>query len=328
MTTLEEFEELNGQLIATRKLIREQERLLNMMASMDVQLREARKQLSPLVTRLKYEKADVEVLESLSLEAAFFALLGRREQQLEKEVREYLEVKMQVEACQIRISSLERSLEKLESDLVDIIDCEETYASLQQEQEALIVQLGTPESSRLAEVTQALAVNERFLKEAQEAYEAGQAALERLTAVTTALLELRSWDGVWGQEFKDTGHGDFAQIVALARETQPLLDRLQAELLDVEQQFFTQPDMKIPTDAVPTMISFTGTLFDLFFTETLASADVRDWYTHLTTLRRRITLRVDLLAESLQITNGRLTQLQQKRSDLVALCWSAEQFGG
>jgi len=86
-STLEEFEELDGQLIATRKLIREQERLLNMMASMDVQLREARKQLSPLVTRLKYEKADVQVLESLSLEAAFFALLGRREQQLEKEVR-------------------------------------------------------------------------------------------------------------------------------------------------------------------------------------------------------------------------------------------------
>lgn len=328
MATLAEFEDLNTQLIATRKLIREQERLLNLMASLDEQLRAARKRLSLLVTRLKYEKADVQALENLSLEAVFYALLGRRERQLAKEVQEYLEVKMETAACRMRIDSLERSLQALQADLVDIVGCEEEYVQLRQAQETLIVALGTPESGRLAETLRALAVNEQFQKEAREAVEAGGAALVRLTAVTDALLELRSWDGVWSMEFAEAGNGRFTQVFALAQEVQPLLDRFQAELVDVERQFFSPLDMRIPAQAAPTLVTLPITLLDLFFPEAQVPGTLRDWYTYLTQLQRRLQLRLELLQESLQAVDGRLAYLRQQRADLVASCWSAERFGG
>lgn len=328
MVTLAEFEDLNTQLIATRKLIREQERLLNLMASLDEQLRESRRRLSRLVTRLKYEKADVQALESLSVEAVFYALLGRREQQLAREAQEYLEVKMETAACRLRIDSLERTLQALQADLVDIVGCEEEYARLQQAQEALIVALGAPESSRLAETLRALAVNVQFQKEVREAVEAGVAALARLTAVTDALLELRSWDGVWSMEFAEAGNGRFAQVFALAHEAQPLLDRFQAELVDVERQFFSPLDMRIPAQAAPTLVTLPGALLDLFFPEAQVPGTLRDWYTYLTQLQRRLQLRLDLLQESLQAVDGRLLHLRQQRADLVAACWAAERFGG
>ncbi len=98
----DQFEVLNAQIIEARKTIQERDRILSLMAAIDRRLAEKRRELSLLVTQLKYEKQDMVVLEGLSLESLFYTLLGRKEEQLEKETAEYLELKMATEKCRLK----------------------------------------------------------------------------------------------------------------------------------------------------------------------------------------------------------------------------------
>ncbi len=81
--TGKQFEQLNSQLIEAHKMLRERDRTLSLMATIDRQLSEQQRALSLLVTELKHKRRAVTVLEGMSFEALYYTLLGCREKQLE-----------------------------------------------------------------------------------------------------------------------------------------------------------------------------------------------------------------------------------------------------
>ena len=75
--TWKQFERLNAQLIEAQKVVLERDRILSLMAAIDRQLLACRRELSLLVTELKYRKQAVAVLEGMSFEAFYYTFLGR-----------------------------------------------------------------------------------------------------------------------------------------------------------------------------------------------------------------------------------------------------------
>ncbi|NJN54649.1 MAG: hypothetical protein HC804_07755 [Anaerolineae bacterium] len=129
-----EFEIINSQIIETQKALIERERILTVMQSIDEQLVVERRKLPRLITSRQYEKHDVLALEQKTLKSIYYALLGNHDEQLEKETREYLDAKLAVEECQIKISSLTNYLTEMDHQLVELAESDELLESLRQSQ--------------------------------------------------------------------------------------------------------------------------------------------------------------------------------------------------
>lgn len=166
-----QFEALNAQLIEAQKTIQERDRILSLMAAIDRQLWQKRRELSLLVTQLKYEKQDVMNLEGWSPQALFYALMGCKEEQLEKETAEYLNLKMAAEKCHLTIASLKNQLHQFEAELVVLADCEDEYDLAKQNQIQLLIDLGQSKSVFLAGLWNSLIAKQAQQQRFSQAYQ-------------------------------------------------------------------------------------------------------------------------------------------------------------
>lgn len=222
-TLRDQFEELDLQLIEARKAIRTREYILSLMESLDRQLAEKRRELSLLAAQVADEKQDIEVLEGYTVEALVSAVLGRKEQQLQKETAEYWQIQLYYDKCQKTISTLEARLTELEEQLVGLADCEELYEHRLNQRDQLVAQLALPESIPFLAVSNTLSTQRKLCKNLQEAIQTGYTALDSLHNIQYSLEN----DGRYPLPQTTTNAKQhlefFAKIVLSVAETAPNL---------------------------------------------------------------------------------------------------------
>ena len=92
------------------------------------------------------EQADVDRLERISLTAVFCAIIGKKEDMLDKEKAEAYAAKVKYNSAVQELNLLEEDIGRMEAQLHEISGCERQYETLLQEKAAVIKATGSADA--------------------------------------------------------------------------------------------------------------------------------------------------------------------------------------
>jgi hypothetical protein len=316
MNTRDAFEELNLELIAARKAILERDRILDTMAAIDVELQVKQAELPTLEAQRHNEWLDVAELESVGVATIVFSALGRHEQLLAQQLREYLAAKVAFEQCQQRIAALQNNLNRLNEQLITLADCEEIYQARQEQQKELLLNLDTAEAQQLQILTESLAQNEVMLKEVEEAFAHGRAAQTTLTTIQKRLSTLQVSSINYTQLLN--------ALLQDSHRSQSALESFERELQDIAQPFWQNHDPQ-HVELADSPFSFLALAAQL-----LTAADnatrLKLWQQHMNRLLTHVNGLLEMVdgrATHLRIT---LAQQRQEQATLIETMWQPDKF--
>lgn len=201
-------------------------------------LKKAQEESIELAEILEKEEKDVDKLEQLSLTGLFAAVLGTKEEKLEKERQEYLVAKLKYDASQKLIHELKKEISMLEEQMAPLKNIEEKYQQLlKKKEEVLKTKQGTDlrELFIIAEEEGRLASRGKELQEAEEAAQEVMQSLEDLLGTLNSAANWGVWDmlggGLISTAIKHSKIDDAReQIIVVQRN----LNRLERELTDIK----------------------------------------------------------------------------------------------
>ena len=151
--------------------------------------------LEKMDNELNDELRDISKLEGLSTRAIFHKILGNKEQKLEKERQEYLELTLKVEEVQKNIDLLEYEVNLLEAKMGDKSKLEQELVQLKSDRENEIIQSDPVLRQRMLALSHELESHYQHKKELEEAAEEGKICINLLNQVINQLQKVRSWGG-------------------------------------------------------------------------------------------------------------------------------------
>ena len=168
--------------------------------SVEAKLRELKAQKDELNNRvyvfkktMRREQADVDRLERTSLSSVFYAMLGKKEEMLDKEKVEAYAAKVKCDSAVEELKVLEDDLQQREAQLRDLIDCEQQYHALLQEKREAIKATDSLDAERIIQIEQQIAEQKNHKKEIKEAISAGTLALGAAISIVSSLDSAQSW---------------------------------------------------------------------------------------------------------------------------------------
>lgn len=146
-----------------------------------------------LEKQLIKEKKDVKRLESISLTSLWFSLIGRKEEKLEQEKKEYTEVEYKYKNLCNTISYLEEDINVYKERLDIIREQEIELSKLLEQKEIKIIEENNEDSIKLRELNKDIFLLEKGIKELNEAINEGDKLLEGLDKAHGTIKKARGW---------------------------------------------------------------------------------------------------------------------------------------
>ncbi|NLX05347.1 MAG: hypothetical protein GXY33_09405 [Phycisphaerae bacterium] len=261
------YEALNEKLLAVREGIREREVLRERLGKTRSMLAFQRERLSGLERALKREGADVERLEGFSLSGFFHSMIGRRDEWVEKERREFVEARLRHGECFDAVEALAAEEAELVRRLEGFGDLDERYKGLMAEKESAVAGSGGAAAGRMVALSEALADAQSTVKEVKEALSAGRLVLGDLGETVRLLGSARNW-GLWdtlgGGGLISTAikHGKLDEARRTVHRAQQHLRILERELSDVDMRL--DESLEIGSFAKFADFFFDGLVADIF----------------------------------------------------------------
>lgn len=201
-------------------------------------LNEYERRLEKLNNQLEKELKDIEKLEGISIKGIFHKVLGSKEEQVEKERQEYLELSLQHQEFIKEIELLEYELEVLNKKISDIAPLQKRLELLKKERENEILASSEPIRNRLVKIHNQMDNLKSYASEVTEAYRAGEHARQSLAMVVNYLKEASKW-GNWDRMSKGSHYYDRKKYDSIDRavneayRSRQLLTLFARELSDV-----------------------------------------------------------------------------------------------
>ena len=170
---------------------------------LESQVSELRTQRSTLSARVReleaikmQEQADVDKLEGRSLAAFFYNVIGKMDEQLNKEREEAYAARVKYDAAARELSAVEDELARYESELAGLRDCERQYDAVLQEKAAAVKAAGGTTAEEILKIEERLAFLNSQSRELREAVSAGNSARSTANQVLSSLDSAEGW-GTW-----------------------------------------------------------------------------------------------------------------------------------
>ena len=238
------------------------------LESMIKELRGQRDTLAAQVRELESvkleEQADVDRLEGRSLAAFFYNVIGKMDEQLNKERQEAYAARVKFDAAARELGGVEGDLRRYESELSTLRGCERRYEAVLKEKAAAVKSAGGSNGEEILKLEERIAFLENQKKELWEAISAGNAALSTTQQVLSSLDSAEGW-GTWdlfgGGLIADLAkHSHLDEAQSAIEHLQSQLRRFKTELADVT----IHADMQINVDG---FLRFADYFFDGLFVD-------------------------------------------------------------
>ena len=284
---------------------------------LEAQISELRTQRSTLSARVReleaikmQEQADVDKLEGRSLAAFFYNVIGKMDEQLNKEREEAYAARVKYDAAARELTAVEDELARYEAELSGLRDCERQYDAVLQEKAAAVKSVGGPTAEDILKLEERLAFLESQKRELREAVSAGNSALGTANQVLSSLDSAEGW-GTW-----DLFGGGL--ISDLAKHShQGNIEHLQSQL----RQFKTElADVRISTDMqvnVDGFLRFADYFFDGLFADWAVLDKISQSQEQVHSTRRQIESVLSRLNGMQRSVEQEQTQLESKLDTLV-----------
>jgi DNA repair exonuclease SbcCD ATPase subunit len=294
------LKELNQHLVEIKELQRQQRKLQDHLKDTLDRLEQERSRLAELERSLGKENRDVKQLENLSIKGLFYAVLGSKEEQLQKERQEFLAAKLKHDQSRYQVDALTREAADLKDQLSRLGDVDARYQSVLAQKADLLAHSDDPQAKKLLELSEQLADAQSESREIREAIDAGQAASDGLRHVVDAMRSASGW-GVWdmlggGLIATAVKHSRMDEARDAAYHVQDLLRRFRRELADVQG---------LPGNLIEEVGSF-ETFADYFFDGLIV-----DWV-----VQSKIDRSLDNAQKAYNQVNAILAKLQRRQKEI------------
>jgi DNA repair exonuclease SbcCD ATPase subunit len=284
------------------------------LRAVEEELSDQSARLESLSLKLEKEKVDVEKLERTNLIALFYAVLGSREQQLEKERQELLSAQLSYQQCKHQVDYLDRERDRILHQLDKLQGIDLEYASLISEKEQYLRQSNQPVASELMALSEQIAHLNTELKEIAEALAAGNEAISSLEQVISALESAEGW-GTWdllGGGLISTAikHSRIDEARSSIHEVETTMSRFRRELSDVQQSV----DLQIN---IGEFESFADFFFDGLIVDWIVQSKIVDSLERCRQVKGKIAKAVKELEYLRQSVQSQARDAEEKRALLI-----------
>lgn len=249
---------------------------------LEAMLKELRQQQEPLVKKVREleanmvsEHKDVQVLEGRSLAAFFYFCLGKKDEKLDMERREYYAARVKYDAARRELDAIEMDIEATEEDLADLADCEQRYAQAVENKRIAIQMSDNPLSRDFLEKEQILNSLQYQEKELEEAITAGTNVLRIASEVMNSLRNVENLGYL--DHFGHNPLTDMAKHETLD-EAQKNVELLQVELQKFNKELSDIPNRESLQGSIDRMLKFSESFFENLLMDATVPERLRQSY--------------------------------------------------
>ena len=288
---------------------------------LEAQVSELRAQRGTLSARVReleaikiQEQADVDKLEGRSLAAFFYNVIGKMDEQLNKEREEAYAARVKYDAAARELTAVEDELARYEAELSGLRDCERRYGAVLQEKAGAVKAAGGPAAEEILKLEERLAFLESQKRELREATSAGNSALGTANQVLSSLDSAEGW-GTWdligGGLISDLAkHSHLDEAQGKIEHLQSQLRRFKTELADVK----ISADMQVNVDG---FLRFADYFFDGLFADWAVLDKISQSQERVHSTRRQIENVLSRLGGMQRSVEQEQTQMENKLNMLV-----------
>lgn len=210
------------------------------------------------------EQADVDRLEGRSLAAFFYNVIGKMDEQRNKERQEAYAARVKYDAAARELEAAEHDLQRCAAELAGLRDCDRRYEAVLKEKAAAVKAAGGVKAEEIFKLEEQNAFLESQKKELREAISAGKSALSTASQVLSSLDSAEGW-GTWdlfgGGLISDLAkHSHLDEAQGAIEHLQSQLRQFKTELADVT----IHADMQVNVDG---FLRFADYFFDGLFAD-------------------------------------------------------------
>lgn len=248
-----------------RQQVSRKQHLTAALRSLTAQQRELEEKVRVLDAIRLDEQADVDRLESRSLAAFFYNVVGKMDEKLSQERQEAYAAAVKYDAARRELEAVEQDMRRYRAELMELSDCEARYDRLLAEKQAEMCSAGGHWAEKIRSIESQISQSEHQMDEIDEAIAAGNRALSVAEQVMSSLGSAGSWSTL--DLFSDGLLTDMAKYHHLdhaQREVEQLqveLRRFNTELADVDT---IRADIQVSIDG---SLRFADCFFDNLFTD-------------------------------------------------------------
>lgn len=303
----EKLQQLQEQMARSKQLEAMIKELRNQRDSLTAQVRE-------LESIKLEEQADVDRLEGRSLAAFFYNVIGKMDEQLDKERQEAYAARVKYDAAARELEGVEADLRRYESELSALRGCEHRYDEVLKEKADAIKAAGGSNGEEILKLEERNAFLESQKKELQEAISAGNAALSTTQQVLSSLDSAEGW-GTWdlfgGGLVADLAkHRHLDEAQGAIEQLQSQLRRFKTELADVT----IQADMQVNVDG---FLRFADYFFDGLFADWAVLDKINQSQSQVQNTKSQIASVLSRLDSMMRTLEQEQVQIKSKLDTLV-----------
>tara|TARA_R110002073_G_scaffold335442_4_gene527429 strand:+ start:169 stop:1107 length:939 start_codon:yes stop_codon:yes gene_type:complete len=232
--------DFNERLAIAKANLRQKEKLESMLRSARLLLTEAKHEQTSLRQIAEKEHSDLAALEGLSLTGLLHAMLGSKEQRLDKERKEFVAAKLKFDQVTATVDDLREEVQRLTDESSRLENAGTEYERVLVEKEQYLSDNDSDIARKLVELTQRIADLTADQKELDEAVEAGQFALQSVERIRDTLASAANWGvlDMFGGGMLTTmaKHSKIDAAKDQARIAQRRLLRFEEELADADER--------------------------------------------------------------------------------------------
>lgn len=308
------LEDISGRLSKVIEQKRRKRKLEQDLKSVENELQDQSARLDSLRTQLEKEKVDVEKLESTSLTGLFYAVLGGREAQLEKERQELLSAELKYQQARHQVAFLKNEKAYISRQLGELAGVEAQYQSLLAEKEDFLHQSNQAVAAELMAYSEKIAELGSEIKEIHEAIAAGHEVVLGLDQVVRSLESAKGW-GTWdmlggGLISTAVKHSRIDDARSAVNSVQAQMSKFSRELADVRKHIDIQID-------ITQIESFADFFLDNLIIDWIVQSKISDSLSQSKQAKARITQTVKDLEDLEKAAEQKQADLLQKREQLI-----------
>lgn len=187
------MDDFNERLAIVKSELRQKNKLESMLRSAQASFALARRKRDKLKKLLAKEQSDVDAMEGLSITGLFRAMLGDKEQRLQKERQELVAAKLKHDQAADTAKDLSDDVKRLKEALAKRENANAEYELLLAEKADQLAANESDATGKLVELTHQIADLTADQKELDDAAEAGHLALKAVAEIQGTLASAANW---------------------------------------------------------------------------------------------------------------------------------------
>jgi hypothetical protein len=308
--------DIHSELKTTFESYQQMLRINRHLHQLRVQLDSANRDLDRLEIQLKKEFHDIEKLEKLSVKGLFHQVLGSKEEQIEKERQEYLQVSLKYNEAKKSVELLEYEQNLLEGKTKDLALLENRINTLIKKREKLLIESNTPAGKQILDLLLVVDANRAFIANVEQVKKTGEEVILILDKMIEHLRQAKNW-GQWDMAGRQRGasylkHNQIDRARDLSYHVKHVLVRFENDLSHIygQEQFNLSFEFN-------SFSKFTDIFFDNLISDWIVQQKIQNALSNVLTVRDKVVRILQSLDAEIGKADNKLIQLEEQRKQFI-----------